>query len=272
MQNFIKLISGRVVCVTRVDTSKPEYIRNYTSHHPTQENFECFLHEAACATAAAPVYFDPVVFEKNGERFRDGALHDNNPVFVAVAELDREPSFKHRDIGCLLSVGTGKPAVLSLADGFGFKVNAVKMLTDAENIATRFENSSDGARLIRDNAYNRFSVPQGLENLKLDECKHMNLMRSLTSKYLGSGQVGSQVERCAGRLLNPSNVTKAFSGESTNIATALLDRETPVGLRRHRPVGNLVRRTKFYDTLATFFDAPAEVLRVFVLWGMGGVG
>lgn len=45
-----------------------DVLRNYQSLHPTEENYDCQIWEAASATAAAPMYFRRVKFEKSGEK------------------------------------------------------------------------------------------------------------------------------------------------------------------------------------------------------------
>jgi patatin-like phospholipase/acyl hydrolase len=78
-----------IVCVTRLSNSQPDLLRNYVAVHPTQENYECAIWEAASATTAAPLYFKPVVFSKTGEMFRYGGIRRNNPVNEAINETNR---------------------------------------------------------------------------------------------------------------------------------------------------------------------------------------
>ena len=79
-----------MLCVTRTEISKPDVLRNYTSLHPTAENYSCTIWEAASATAAAPLYFKSVQFNETGEKWCDGGLRRNNPINEALAELARE--------------------------------------------------------------------------------------------------------------------------------------------------------------------------------------
>src|SRR6266566_659300 len=160
-----------MLCVTRKGTSKPDVLRNYATNVPTEENYECQIWEATSATAAAPIYFRSVKFLKRGEKWVDGGLQRNNPIHVAMEEVSRlqKSSFKDREIGCVVSIGTGVPQVKGVSSNLlGFLAGAVRMMTDSEDIAERFAKSSEGGRLRSTNRYFRFNVPQGMQDLKLD--------------------------------------------------------------------------------------------------------
>lgn len=61
------------------------------------------VYEAACASAAAPTYFDP--YKINGRYYVDGGMHSNNPSVVGISELDRL-GIESNNIS-LYSFGTG---------------------------------------------------------------------------------------------------------------------------------------------------------------------
>jgi hypothetical protein len=72
--------------------------------------------EAACATAAAAMYFKPLtIASNNGDfTFEDAGLYRcNNPIKLVLKELEEHPLFKDRPLGCVLSLGTGKKPQLS---------------------------------------------------------------------------------------------------------------------------------------------------------------
>jgi hypothetical protein len=194
----------RLLCVTRKTISKPDVLRNYISKHPTQENYICTIWEAASATAAAPLYFKSVQFAAGRESWCDGGLHRNNPVEEALAEIGREVDWKYKEIGCLLSVGTGVPKLTRVSDNLAkFLKGSVAIMTDSEETANVFADSPDGSKLINTNRYFRFSVPQGLQELELDECRKIEEMNSLTTDYLRRHGSGDEVQRCARSLLYP---------------------------------------------------------------------
>jgi hypothetical protein len=195
-----------MVCVTRKSTGGDEVLRNYPSTHPGAENYDCTIWEAASATAAAPMFFSSVKL-KTGDKFVDGGLRRNNPVREAMAELQREKSFKNREVGCLVSLGTGLHALKEVPSNLAlFLKEAVHMMTDAEGIAEEFASSATGNTLADSNRYFRFNVPQGMEDLQLDECKEVTKMRALTLEYLKKVGNGNLVMQCAKVLANPDQI------------------------------------------------------------------
>jgi hypothetical protein len=67
--------------------------------------------EAACATSAAAFYFEPFAVKegRSAFHFEDAAqFAANNPACLALEEIRNHPDFKGRDIGCFLSLGSGK--------------------------------------------------------------------------------------------------------------------------------------------------------------------
>jgi predicted acylesterase/phospholipase RssA len=193
-----------MLCVTRAKISKPDVLRNYTSLHPTAENYSCTIWEAASATAAAPLYFKSVQFKGTGEQWCDGGLRRNNPINEALSELARERGWKDRKIGCVLSLGTGVEKSDSITSGLASILKGVvAMVTDSDDVAKIFASSELGIELFRTHRYFRFSIPQGMQDLKLDECKETEKMRALATDYLDHASNGDMLARCAISLLDP---------------------------------------------------------------------
>jgi len=187
-----------------VATSKADVFRNYESHHPTSENYNCQIWEAASATAAAPMFFRSVKFEATGETWCDGGLRRNNPINEALAEISCELDWEGKQIGCILSLGTGLARTNSLSSNLAsFLKGSIKIMTDAEDTAKVFAASAAGKDLIRTHRYFRFSIPQGMEDLQLDEWKATERMRALTTEYLSHVGIGDTIQRCAKILLFP---------------------------------------------------------------------
>ena len=195
-----------MICVTRKSTYKPDILRNYRSSDATQENYNCQIWEAASATAAAPMYFKHVKFEKTGEKWCDGGIHRNNPINEALAEIRREKDWKtaQKKVGCVVSLGTGVAEIEGVSSNLiGFMKGAIDIMTDSEEIANDFEASELGTSLAGSHRYFRFNVPQGLQDLNLDECKEVERMSALTTEYLRKAGSGTMVERCVKSLLYP---------------------------------------------------------------------
>jgi hypothetical protein len=200
-----------MLCVTRSEISKPDVLRNYESVHPTAENYNCTIWEAASATAAAPLYFKGVQFNATGEKWCDGGLRRNNPINEALSELSRERDWKDTKIGCILSLGTGvKKSERVSSNLAGVLKGAVAIMMDSDDIARVFASSELGMELFRTHRYFRFSVPQGTQDLQLDEWKEIERMRALTTDYLGHMGNGDLISRCAKSLLDPDENCKIF--------------------------------------------------------------
>jgi Patatin-like phospholipase len=193
-----------MLCVTRTEISKPDVLRNYLSLHPTAENYHCRIWEAASATAAAPMYFEGVEIKGTGERWCDGGLRRNNPINEALSEISREKNWENKKIGCILSLGTGVAKSNAVSSNLvGLLKGAVAIMTDSDDAAKVFAASELGIELSRTNRYFRFSVPQGMQDLQLDEWKETEKMRAMTTDYLSHMGSGDQVQQCAKSLLYP---------------------------------------------------------------------
>jgi len=112
------------------------------------------------------MYFKHVKFT-SGEKWCDGGLRRNNTVNEAVAEVSRQ-RVRNKDTGCL--IGTGIAKVTEVNDNLAkFLKLAVAIITDSEAVAEDFATSHLGQELIKSKRYFRFSVPQGMQDLQLDE-------------------------------------------------------------------------------------------------------
>jgi hypothetical protein len=205
--------SVSILCATRIATSKADVFRNYESHHPTSENYTCRIWEAASATAAAPMFFRGVKFQATNEAWCDGGLRRNNPINEALAEISREPEWQVRQIGCILSLGTGIARSTAISSNLAsFLKGSIKIMTDAEDTAKVFAASAVGSDLARTHRYFRFNVPQGMEDLQLDEWKATERMRALTTEYLSHASIGDAIQICAKTLAFPDE-----NGQPTSI-------------------------------------------------------
>ena len=77
------------------------------------------------------------------------------------------------------------------------------MMTNSEEVAEEFLTEGIGKELGDSGRYFRFNVPQGMQDLELDECDEIEKMRGLTVDYLKKVGSGNEVERCAQALLMP---------------------------------------------------------------------
>jgi len=193
---------GSMLCVTNRTTSTKEILRNYRTRNPTETNYECNIWEAASATAAAPIYFKHVTFL--GDEWVDGGLRRNNPINEALAEVSREREWNGKDLGCVLSLGTGVPKLKDVSPNLtGFLKGAVDIMTDSEAVAKDFAASKEGKLLAESQRYFRFSVPQGLQDMEMDDHEESTQMRAFTRDYINYHDIGHRVQQCARSLYEP---------------------------------------------------------------------
>ena len=91
-----------------MDANIPVLFRTYQSHEP---HSNCKIWEAARATSAAPTFFKQIEIGRK-QPFIDGGLGCNNPSQVVLDEA--EALFGARQIGCLVSIGTGQAEVIDI--------------------------------------------------------------------------------------------------------------------------------------------------------------
>jgi len=92
----------------------PELFRTYQSReiHP-----DCKIWEAARATSATPTLFKQI--EIGGQPFIDGGLGHNNPSRLLLDEA--KGLFGSRQIGLLLSIGTGMAKTINIKKSGAFQ-------------------------------------------------------------------------------------------------------------------------------------------------------
>ena len=112
------------------------------------------------------------------EYFRDGATGANNPiddVWIEAENIwnDDEEVQLHDIIGCLVSIGTGNPGMKPLHEkSWKFlSETLVKIATDTEQKAEKFEHVHRVLLKSSDKRYYRFNVEQGLQEVGLEEHK-----------------------------------------------------------------------------------------------------
>ena len=110
-------VRPRVIVTASLVTSIPGTLHLFTNFgdatngqlHPSSQD----VYEAAKATSAAPYYFPPVK-----GRFIDGGIMASNPTLPAMVRIMEETKKegKQAKLGCVISLGTGKPPVEELEE------------------------------------------------------------------------------------------------------------------------------------------------------------
>lgn len=179
----------------------------------------CKIWEAARATSAAPTFFPSIKFgSQTGGYFIDGGVGCNNPTKLLIKEAKsyyRMKGYKATQPTCLVSIGTGQKDLIQIhkaASMFWFKDRSGLSIAPAlGEIATDCENTHDEVLLtyLENNArhlYYRFNVPQGMQEIMLDEWRKKDDIKTYTDKYLRLNQTEQELLDCVKYLNYPPRV------------------------------------------------------------------
>ena len=127
----------------------------------------------------------------------DGALHYNNPVSILWDET--KSIWNNRPIGCIVSIGTGKPAIGGVGKrGYDILNALVKMATDTEKTAREFKIRISQMPETDRPKYYRFNVERGLEDIALEEWTQFTMLTEATHSYLSEQR--EEIDTCANAL------------------------------------------------------------------------
>ncbi|RMY45115.1 hypothetical protein D0865_10115 [Hortaea werneckii] len=192
------------------------HFTNYKKDHEMSNFYDKVkIWEAARATSAATSFFDPITID--GSAYVDGGLGMNNPVDRLWREarevfVTGEQNLEDL-IRCVLSVGTGKPALKA----FGRSVSEVgsslvAIATETEEKHRTFYNSHED--LARQRLYFRFNPPY-LDAIAINEAEKRGDIRVRTEEYGNDPEVALRVrnfQEVAGSeptfVVLPSNVPR----------------------------------------------------------------
>ena len=135
------------------------------------------------------------------ETFIDGALGYNNPVQQLWTEAgDIWGKNLERKIDCLVSLGTGKPALGDFAPAVkDLGQRLVDVATETQKTAVQFYNDRR-SDLVEESRYYRFNVDQGLVNIGLEEAQKKAIIIRATKEYLRDGETFDKMGMCVGKL------------------------------------------------------------------------
>jgi len=161
---------------------------------------DCPIWQACRATSAAPTFFPPMVIGRPPTAYVDGGLGYNNPIRLLVEEA-RHIWPASREIGCIVSVGTGILASRDIGRTIQPLFESLKgMATDTEKTAREFKEEMKHKYGVNQ-VYFRFNVQNGLEQVGLEEWKELDRTKVATEEYLI--HEWSQVDTCATQLQQP---------------------------------------------------------------------
>ncbi len=105
----------------RVTPAKPFLFRNWKEAKTRNPLGTCEgrLWEAGRCTSAAPFYFPPYHHRESKQHLDDGGIYRNNPTGLALAEA--QALWPGRRLGCIVSLGTGRPSLKAQQHSYGAK-------------------------------------------------------------------------------------------------------------------------------------------------------
>ncbi|KAF8961379.1 hypothetical protein BDZ97DRAFT_1208591 [Flammula alnicola] len=265
------------VCRTFVCTKNahnaniPVLFRTYQSR---ETHVDCKIWEAARATSAAPTFFKRIEIGRE-QPFIDGGLGHNNPSRVVLEEANA--LFGTRQIGCLVSIGTGQADIISIKKPGLFQqiiptdvIDALKAIAldceaTHEEMLGRFTNSP--------NTYFRLNVEKGMQGIQLSEWEKLSNVEAHTTQYMKKKEV---IEKLA-LLVNVIRVPRAqLTIEQLISPRPPLAVESIQHIKERKlcplPVRSFTGRKDILDKMRRYFDSDGKFQSVFVLYGLGGSG
>ena len=157
---------------------------------------DCLIWEACRATSAAPTIFPPIMIGNPSIAYVDGGLGYNNPVRPLIEEAVR--IWPERNIGCIVSIGTGIPGWKDVGRTIRPLFETLKaMSVDTETVAREVQEEMT-SRYDKLNIYFRFNVQHGLEQIGLEEWKEFDRTKVATEDYLNLHS--ENVDSCASQI------------------------------------------------------------------------
>ncbi|KAF9474132.1 FabD/lysophospholipase-like protein [Pholiota conissans] len=167
--------------------SIPMRFRTYSSHE-TYTN--CKIWEAARATSATPTLFKSIDLGRQ-QLYVDAGMGCNNPTQMVLDEAAY--LFGRRQIGCLMSVGTGRGQVIAIERPAIDIVDVLREITtDCEDMhqqmLRRFTNLP--------NTYFRVNVEHGMQGFDISDWERLAKVEAHMAQYLKVREVEKKTLRC----------------------------------------------------------------------------
>ena len=175
---------------------EPRLFRTWSADE--NPGYNCTIWEAGRATSAAPRFFKRIYTGDPGfqEEFIDAGMGCNNPVRFLIEEAQREFG-PVREVGCIVSIGTGKPKVAGFdAPGLFQRALPLDLIKVLASMATNSEAEASAMKARYQNCpglYHRLNVERGLEEVSLEEWEKLGDVKTHTMAYLGGHDVSNNV-------------------------------------------------------------------------------
>ncbi|KAI3385605.1 hypothetical protein SNEBB_004244 [Seison nebaliae] len=223
-------------------SAEPFLFRNYAiSPSSSVENWydgtcNAKIWQAIRAATAAPIYFEGYSFNSN--YFVDGGILYNNPCSLAIFECKKLwPTYP---IGCVVSIGTGRPPLTRpkdklnetlLSRTLGTVSGIIYSATNTENVHSILQD------LLPSETYYRFN-PIMSKDFQLDDIEELEKMKTEAIEYINLNKMKFDIlfysleRRSLWNLLNFSeDLVNTLHSTLFKFSLFMLDYHTPTTLR-----------------------------------------
>jgi NB-ARC domain len=265
----------------------PVLFRTYQSR---ETHTDCKIWEAARATSAASTLFKLIEIGSE-QSFIDSGLGRSNPSRVLLDEA--KVLFGPRQIGCLVSIGTGHATeTMSVKQPGIFEQMIPKDIIDTlKAMATDCETTHEiMLRLFSNtpNTYFRLNV-EGMQGIRFSEWENGGDVEAHAMQYMKRKEVGDVLDLLVKAIRVPTaqltieqlGTGDIFSNPKLSfIILAVVSLGPPVESVQHikerklcpLPLASFTGRRKILDKMHGYFNSDGEFQHVFVLYGLGGSG
>jgi patatin-like phospholipase/acyl hydrolase len=197
-----KMSNSVVLAITKDNVDAPPTL--FRTYDRSESLKDCTIWQVARATSAATTFFKSIKCGRDDIEFIDAGFGYNNPCDVLLKEAHE--IFPNSELGCVLSIGTGLGAVVTIRDSRRSILDALKaMASSSKRVADQLDSRHGDSSI-----YYRFNVQRGLEDVILSDWKQASRISAHTHNYLQEER--RRIDLCARTL---QAVTSAVPGGTT---------------------------------------------------------
>ncbi|QRV95633.1 kinesin light chain [Ceratobasidium sp. AG-Ba] len=250
----------------------PVIFRSY--HGEANQTPDCPIWQVLSATMAHPGMFKPVEITSDHlrQQFVDGGLGCNNPTAHVLAEV--KSILPGRYVASVVCIGAGHPDTIQLADRTLFRrllpSDALALTKGIALDAEKVANEMDARFRSTSGVYFRFSVDQGVQNVKIGEWEKLSHVSANAQAYMRSARVSKAIDQAV----------VAIKERSLALGTSQIDGEIQPNTTAHptnykacpAPSLAFTGRKDVVERIVSCIAKGDTQRCVFVLHGLGGAG
>lgn len=176
----------------------------FRTYQSRQTHLGCKIWEAARATSATPTLFKQIEIGRS-QPFVDGGLGCNNPSRLVLDEA--KEIYGDRDLGCLISIGTGQVETISIKKpGIFQRIIPTDVINAVKAIATDCEDTHQamlGLFANSPNTYYRLNVEHGMQGIRPSEWEKLSKVEAHTTQYMMRREVEEKLTLLVNAMRSP---------------------------------------------------------------------